>query len=493
MRLDDRGTETFDHALKFSLQAITDPLNLLTSPLFDMTFVTKTRNTFLLASILFVSGTASAQNWIDMGPFPPDGSVTLSTHGIAVDAEGKVWIDQFVKTIALDMNGDTLRDASGNPFESGPIHVYNPDGTLAMNPIHILGDDTLGTFPDNPFVGGMKTDPDGNVIVALRHPSLDGLLYRLNHQTGEVMDRFVTTGYSLASPGIDSRGNFYYANVGAPGSGIGISDPSFTFLGLVTDTVKFGIGRNLEVSADGNTVYWANSVATQVPGLIKFTRPDEFSPYSTSFSSDPDTTGIVHPGLTSESSTRHPTTGHVWFGHAKDCCGSAADSTKYTFLSWYGIDPATDEIVDSLNFNLPIPYTNENTRAIGFSSDGQLAYVGLFATSGQPTVKKFMRSDATSIQRDPVEIPDGFTLSQNYPNPFNPQTKIEFEMKDGGFATLKVYDVLGREVATLVDEHLVAGKYTATFNAANTLSSGTYVYQLDVAGHRLSGKMTLVK
>ncbi|MXZ04329.1 MAG: T9SS type A sorting domain-containing protein [Rhodothermaceae bacterium] len=104
-----------------------------------------------------------------------------------------------------------------------------------------------------------------------------------------------------------------------------------------------------------------------------------------------------------------------------------------------------------------------------------------------------MRGARTSIQRDPVEIPNGFTLSQNYPNPFNPQTKIEFEMKDGGFAKLKVYDVLGREVATLVDEHLAAGKYTATFNAANTLASGTYVYQLEVAGHRLSGKMMLVK
>ncbi|MXX97842.1 MAG: T9SS type A sorting domain-containing protein [Rhodothermaceae bacterium] len=103
-----------------------------------------------------------------------------------------------------------------------------------------------------------------------------------------------------------------------------------------------------------------------------------------------------------------------------------------------------------------------------------------------------MRGTVTSIQRDPVEIPDGFTLSQNYPNPFNPQTSIEFELKDAGLATLKVYDMLGREVATLVDEHLVAGKYNATFNATE-LTSGTYVYQLNVAGHRLSGKMTLVK
>ena len=449
------------------------------------------RTLLLAASALMVSTTVSAQNWIDMGPFPPDSSFTLPTHGLAVDGEGKIWVDQFTRTPALTMNGDTLRDANGNSFTSGPIWIYNPDGTLAMEPIHIIRGDTLGSFGEGGFVGGLKTDIDGNIIVAIRQASAGGILYRLHHRTGEVMDRFVSENYSHASPGIDGLGNIYLANVGASGSGIAVVGPSYNFLSLVTDTLKFGIGRNVEVSADGNNVYWANSVATQAPGLIKFSRPDEFSSYTTNFN-PLDSTGIVHPGLTSESGTRHPTTGHVWFGHAKDCCGSAADSTKYTFLTWYGIDPATDEIVDSLSFNLPTDYAGENTRAIAFTSDGLYAYVGIF-NGGQPTVKKFMRGSVTSIQRDPVEIPDGFTLSQNYPNPFNPQTKIEFEMKDGGFATLKVYDVLGREVATLVDEHLAAGKYTATFNAANTLSSGTYVYQLDVAGHRLSGKMTLVK
>lgn len=449
------------------------------------------RTLLLAASAILVSTTVSAQNWIDMGPFPADSSFTLPTHGLAVDGAGKIWVDQFTRTPALSMNGDTLRDANGESFTSGPIWIYNPDGTLAMEPIHIIGTDTLGSFGEGGFVGGLKTDIDGNIIVAIRQGGVGGILYRFNHQTGEVMDKHVTDDYSHASPGIDARGNFYIANVGAPGSSIAVTTPSFAFAGLVTDTLKFGIGRNVEVSADGNHVYWANSVATQAPGLIKFSRPDEFSPYATNFN-PLDSTGIVHPGLTSESSTRDPSTGHVWFGHARDCCGSIADSTKYTFLTWYGIDPATDELVDSLSFNLPTDYAGENTRAIAFTADGLYAYVGIF-NGGQPTVKKFMRGARTSIQRDPVEIPNGFTLSQNYPNPFNPQTKIEFEMKDGGFAKLKVYDVLGREVATLVDEHLAAGKYTATFNAANTLASGTYVYQLEVAGHRLSGKMMLVK
>ncbi|MXW83266.1 MAG: hypothetical protein F4246_07520 [Rhodothermaceae bacterium] len=95
-----------------------------------------------------------------------------------------------------------------------------------------------------------------------------------------------------------------------------------------------------------------------------------------------------------------------------------------------GIDSATDDIVDSLNFILSTPYAGENTRAVGFSSGGLLVNVGLYATADSFTVKKYTRGIVTSIDRDPTEIPDGFTRSQNKPNPFNPQTNIEFEMKN---------------------------------------------------------------
>ena len=88
-------------------------------------------------------------------------------------------------------------------------------------------------------------------------------------------------------------------------------------------------------------------------------------------------------------------------------------------------------------------YAGENTRVIGFSPDGLLVYVGLFSTTCSFVVKKFMRGIVTRIDRDPTELPEGFTLVQSYPNPFNPQTTIEYEMKDAGLATLKVYDVLG--------------------------------------------------
>ncbi len=85
-----------------------------------------------------------------------------------------------------------------------------------------------------------------------------------------------------------------------------------------------------------------------------------------------------------------------------------------------------------------------------------------------------------------------YELSSNYPNPFNPTTNINYQVKDKGFVFLKVYDMLGREVASLVNETQDAGKYSVIFNAAN-LPSGVYIYSLRVNDFVQNNKMTLVK
>ena len=89
-------------------------------------------------------------------------------------------------------------------------------------------------------------------------------------------------------------------------------------------------------------------------------------------------------------------------------------------------------------------------------------------------------------------IPDGYALSQNYPNPFNPSTEIEFTLPKAGLTTLKVYDVLGKEVATLVNENLGVGTFKTSLDGSR-LSSGTYIYTLSSGDSRISKKMLLVK
>jgi hypothetical protein len=89
-------------------------------------------------------------------------------------------------------------------------------------------------------------------------------------------------------------------------------------------------------------------------------------------------------------------------------------------------------------------------------------------------------------------IPETNALIKNHPNPFNPSTHIQFEVKQAGRVTLKVYNNLGQEVANLVDEYLAAGRHTTTFDATG-LPSGVYFYRLSVNGLTEVKKMELVK
>jgi hypothetical protein len=89
-------------------------------------------------------------------------------------------------------------------------------------------------------------------------------------------------------------------------------------------------------------------------------------------------------------------------------------------------------------------------------------------------------------------IPEYVSLSQNYPNPFNPSTVIEYRLPDAGRVLLRVCDVLGRDIATLVDRRQSAGSYSVTFDAGR-LPAGVYFYRLQTAGRELVGKMMLLK
>jgi len=87
---------------------------------------------------------------------------------------------------------------------------------------------------------------------------------------------------------------------------------------------------------------------------------------------------------------------------------------------------------------------------------------------------------------------ESYLLSANYPNPFNPTTNIVYQIKKKGFVSLKVFDIIGREVAQLVNESEEPGQYLVTFDARN-LPSGVYIYSLRVNDFVSNQKMSLVK
>lgn len=99
---------------------------------------------------------------------------------------------------------------------------------------------------------------------------------------------------------------------------------------------------------------------------------------------------------------------------------------------------------------------------------------------------------SVGINQISSNVPERFSLSQNYPNPFNPSTKIAFNVPVKGYVTLKVYDALGQEVATLVNQNLSVGEYAYDFNAS-VLSSGIYFYTLKGENFVETKKMVLIK
>ncbi len=430
-----------------------------------------------LLALILTPIVASGQAWTNEGGFPDDATWTEAIHGIAVDGEGKIWVQAWAPRWWIDpASGDSVRDAAGNAVRTRLLFVYNPDGSDAMDPIRTI---TVGGVQDT-LIGnlrGLRRDHNGDILVATG----GGVLYRVNHVTGEGMAKAEVAGGSLSAPGVDEMGRVFVANV-VPGAPIQIYDADLAFVENAVDSSQ-GFSRSFDVSADGNSIYWAGYSNFAV---YHYSRPDEFSP----FDATPDT---LLAGIVSEAIVRHPVTGHIWFSNAPaagaDPAGPFASPDR--IISWFAYDPDSGALVDSFDYQVDAPVGNEKARAISFSPDGLTAYAGIWDTNGNTSVKKFTQGP-TGLQPDEYTVPNAFSLGQNYPNPFNPQTTIEFALTEAGQAQLVVHNVLGQHVATLVDGHLAAGTYSARFDGRD-LASGTYFYYLEFGGRRLTGKMLLLK
>jgi hypothetical protein len=135
-----------------------------------------------------------------------------------------------------------------------------------------------------------------------------------------------------------------------------------------------------------------------------------------------------------------------------------------------------------ISTGLPDAYINSLTvNTDGYIFAGTLNH-GVYRSS----------ESTTSIENDNINSPATFALEQNYPNPFNPSTSIQYRVSNNSQVSIKVYDVLGNEVATLVNEQKPVGTYEVKFNAAG-LSSGIYLYKLQAGSMVETKKMLLLK
>jgi hypothetical protein len=163
--------------------------------------------------------------------------------------------------------------------------------------------------------------------------------------------------------------------------------------------------------------------------------------------------------------------------------------TKAEVLSWTASSP--DTLWNRKSFRLA------NFPGVNAGSNIYIAFREIAYNNNESGASLLLdlveiNGNLTNLQSIHTNIPDKLSLSQNYPNPFNPSTRIEFNIPKSGFVSLKVYDILGREVANLVNKELSSGNYSYEFNGSQ-LNSGIYFYALKTENTSLTKKMILTK
>ena len=190
---------------------------------------------------------------------------------------------------------------------------------------------------------------------------------------------------------------------------------------------------------------------------------------------------------------------------------NATNANVLSFVRSYGADSAHQNIAVVINLSsnaqntlldfTPVPALVANSRMIDLMGSQSLAplssstissYSLSLPTYGVSIIDMRPPTVQSSVKNANNAFPKEYRLQQNYPNPFNPATKIVYDLPANSYVRLKVYDILGREVSTLVDEEKIAGHYEATFNGS-ALASGVYFYRLRAGEYVNAKKLLLLK
>lgn len=218
-----------------------------------------------------------------------------------------------------------------------------------------------------------------------------------------------------------------------------------------------------------------------------------------------DTLGGVSFGITKGSPTGNPPNPISWTGATYTRNTTYLAIVKYTFLT----GSTSDDEIRVYIFSSGLPGTEPGSSTIGpvtgpVSDNANISRIALRQGSSAtaPTLNidgiRVCRAWGNLVGITPIStIAENFSLAQNYPNPFNPSTKINFSVPERSFVTLKVYDMLGKEVMQIVSGNYSTGTYAVDMNAKG-LSSGIYIYSIEAKSDngnifKDTKKLTLVK
>jgi len=433
---------------------------------------------------------------------------SYGAHGIAVDPAGNIWFGMY------NYATDSTVTATDTVYYWGP-RVFDPSGTeLAMSPIKML---TIGGVTDTLFSSckGLATDKDGNILL-----TVSGALYRINYQTGEGMNKYVTADLGTGSwtkAAVDENGNILISSVGQ-GKPVKILQHDFTEIGNALGDNSGAYNRAIAVTPDGKDMYLGSTwnglgirhYHSDIPGVLEYTPVDTIGnrfidgALDTTWIYTSDTTIVgTDTTITIDTTfTTEPFYSVLWpeditIGpegkviYAANTQGEWSD--KYRGSRWLAFDLETGEelyTIGTPEFDPEAPYVNGaiwNGRGAAWGPDGNTMYLIDFGYCNITTWTK-----TSAIDNNVGSIITTFNLKQNYPNPFNPTTTIPFSINNSGLVKLVVYDMLGHEVATIVDKKMNPGSYKFDFDASG-YATGMYVYRLTVDGKKMAKKMLYIK
>lgn len=366
-----------------------------------------------------------------------------NVHGIAVDPDGKIWYASY-------------NDSSGG------IYIRNSDGIFIDSIKQVIIDGDIHNIEGG--CCGMTTDQNGNILAVMNYTSL----YRINYTDYSGMDFIKVGDYTLTKPAVDGSGNVYVGVVKGSdyGSPIRIFDSDLDSINVVCDSMTVW-SRGVAVTSDGQDLY----VGTLWHGVIQhYHNYDGFWELVDSLQGPTQGRFVNNPS----NPTIDPL-GRLWIND---------EGAKKFYI--YNLENMTYE---SIAGNEQAPFTT--IRGVACNSDGSKAYLIDF---GSGLIQVWSTTPTNKINPDQCcGTRVDYRLSQNYPNPFNPTTEIKFQIMERRYVKLTVFDILGRQVKQIVNCELDAGEYSVTFLADRELSSGVYLYRLQMNDQATTKRMLLMK
>ncbi|MFI5252803.1 MAG: T9SS type A sorting domain-containing protein [Bacteroidota bacterium] len=390
--------------------------------------------------------TKSYSHGVDSHEMSPDGKIIYSPDG-ELSGDGKWYL--------VNASDGTETGATINTSTPGPHNtIVSPDGTRLY-----MGDRDPYNVGNDYFYVANTTN---NTIIKKVGPLLKGI--RPFTVNGKGTIAYITiTGFLGFQVGSITTGNVLYT--------VDLTKMGFTISRCFTDGFPGGncqTSHGVSLSPDERELYVIDSPNSyvhvfDVSGVESGTAPKKIADIH-----------LNHTFLGQASSCAYDCLEIGWLQHSLD--------GRYVYVGDCGdiIETATHSIIGFMpalrNTRKMIEIDWQNGSTIATSTRQGIGYV----------------TTVTSVPQYPKAIPQKFSLAQNYPNPFNPATFIQYQLPEASYVTLKVYNSLGQEVATLVDTQQQSGYKTVRFYS-NNLPSGIYIYRLVAGTYSDSKKMLLMK